>query len=857
MPSSLHSRTKLTLRLAVIYLTAVTYLISGGIAIAQLYWDTNGSTAGIGGTGSISGSLWSPSAAGEVTTSNFTSGQQAIFAGTAGEVTLTGDFAPTGIAVEVSGYSFLTINASTRKITSNITLTNGVDFTLAPNTSNGNGQITIQGNITGGNSLALFGNQITNNVGRIELTGTTPTISVPTINISGSGSGLVGFNSAVAGAAISSNVVNNTSLRFMLGATTTSNSLTYSGKISGSGGVVFATGVTGGEGVITLTGGGSDYTGATHINNSITGVVRLGVNNGLSASTALTFRGTGGNSAGAFDLAGFNQSIASLANNDSGSVRGIVNTGASTSTLTVTGSETTVYKSIIGIPSNKTNLTNPNNNIVLTLAETHSGNLRLEGANTYTGGTNILGGTLTLGGNNILADTGPVLIGGGTLDTTNRNDTVGEVTLAAGSILGNGGTLTGSTYKVHSGEIWKALGGTGSLTKSTAGTVTLFRQMEYTGQTIVEAGVLEIEDNNVLDNSASLVVAGGTYSLNDYIDVVGTVTLSGGTLRSGTGVLTGSSYLVQNGNVDAILAGTVPLTKTSTGTVVLSRKNTYSGITSINEGVLSINTLFDGGVESSIGASHAGADRLQFGGGVLQYTGGDASTNRNATLNAGGGVLEITEVDTTVDWTGSFTGSGTLKKTGPGALRLTNKSTHAGGTILDGGTLIIDYTGPDSALGDGPLEILSGALSGAGELPSALMIHADGILAPGNSIGTLSIAADVMLAGTLEIELNAFQDGLTDLLQSVKKLTLAADSTIDFRVLELDPLDDPFYIFASYTTLEGTFSKVKNLPQGYKIDYEFAGTNIALVPVPEPASGCLLAVLGVTLIVFRRRMFDS
>src|SRR5690606_38856468 len=102
---------------------------------------------------------------------------------------------PTGIAVEVSGYSFLTINASTRKITSNITLTNGVDFTLAPNTSNGNGQITIQGNITGGNSLALFGNQITNNVGRIELTGTTPTISVPTINISGSGSGLVGFNS--------------------------------------------------------------------------------------------------------------------------------------------------------------------------------------------------------------------------------------------------------------------------------------------------------------------------------------------------------------------------------------------------------------------------------------------------------------------------------------------------------------------------------------------------------------------------------------------------------------------------------------------------------------------------------------
>jgi len=91
--------------------------------------------------------------------------------------------------------------------------------------------------------------------------------------------------------------------------------------------------------------------------------------------------------------------------------------------------------------------------------------------------------------------TGTVEInGGGVLDLYGYSPTVGAVTLVDGSIINNGGTaaLTADSYAVMKGTIDAALAGTGALTKTTCGTVTLGGQNTYTGATTVTAGVLEL-----------------------------------------------------------------------------------------------------------------------------------------------------------------------------------------------------------------------------------------------------------------------------------------------------------------------------------------------------------------------------
>ena len=52
-------------------------------------------------------------------------------------------------------------------------------------------------------------------------------------------------------------------------------------------------------------------------------------------------------------------------------------------------------------------------------------------------------------------------------------------------------------------------------------------------------------------------------------------TLLGGTITNG--VLSGGSYAMQSGDVDAVLAGAARLGKSGTGAVILSGANSYSG----------------------------------------------------------------------------------------------------------------------------------------------------------------------------------------------------------------------------------------------------------------------------------------
>ena len=132
--------------------------------------------------------------------------------------------------------------------------------------------------------------------------------------------------------------------------------------------------------------------------------------------------------------------------------------------------------------------------------------------NTYSGGTYIYAGTLKMGAEGVLPETGPVFVSGGIFDLNGRSITTGSVTLTSGSI--NNGTLLGSGYRVEKGTVNAALSGSGGLTKATGETVLLTAANSYTGQTVIDGGMLRLTGTGSIAASSEIrVAAGATFSV--------------------------------------------------------------------------------------------------------------------------------------------------------------------------------------------------------------------------------------------------------------------------------------------------------------------------------------------------------
>lgn len=180
--------------------------------------------------------------------------------------------------------------------------------------------------------------------------------------------------------------------------------------------------------------GNSTYTGATTIN---AGTLVLGANNRIADGSALTVNGV-------FDMAGFNETVASLAGAGT-----VTSSAAGSITLTTSSTTSTTFSGIIENGSGTVGLT-----------RSGSGTLTLSGANTYTGTTTISGtGVIQLGASDVIPNTSPITLSGGTLRTGSGvgfTESIGVLTLSATSTIALGTGVHTLTISNSSGATWGA-----------------------------------------------------------------------------------------------------------------------------------------------------------------------------------------------------------------------------------------------------------------------------------------------------------------------------------------------------------------------------------------------------------------
>jgi autotransporter-associated beta strand protein len=397
-------------------------------------------------------------------------------------------------------------------------------------------------------------------------------------------------------------------------------------------------------------------------------------------------------------------------------------------------------------------------------------------------------------------------------------DINGDIAMGGfGLTLNNSGTLflsgaisgTASLLKTGSGTARMDGPGTNTysgLTRVNAGTLQLFKRF-FDGVAFVPvtaipadltiaaaAATVQLLDDNQIADTSDVVVVGGLLDLNNFSDRIASLTMTGGTVDSGTGLLTLGGNLTANlavttafinGNLSLggssrtfnvlslagpglrinanISGGTVGLatagfTKTGTGVLWLDGTSTYNGTTVISDGQITISS------DRALGATANifGPAGTTVNGDATLFLVGVAVTNEVLTLNTtnsgfsvgangvntwagditinSNSIFAVNATSLLID--GAISGPGSFTKNGLGTLTFegTNANTYAGTTTVNAGTLLLGKT------------------AGLNAVPGDLVIG-DGV--GGINADVVRLLANTQIANSGDITINA--SGLLDL----------------------------------------------------------------------------------------------
>jgi autotransporter-associated beta strand protein len=147
-----------------------------------------------------------------------------------------------------------------------------------------------------------------------------------------------------------------------------------------------------------------------------------------------------------------------------------------------------------------------------------------------------------------------------------------------------------------SAQACSVLAGSAALIKHGTGLAVIQRQSVYTNGTVVNEGTLRLDVNDALLGVGAVNLNGGELVLGTTSQQIGLLTLNGGSLGGGTVVA--SNYVLRDGTVNSVLAGTGSLVKQGAGVARILSVNTYAGGTTLENGVLALeldNALFASG----------------------------------------------------------------------------------------------------------------------------------------------------------------------------------------------------------------------------------------------------------------------
>ncbi|RNJ47255.1 autotransporter outer membrane beta-barrel domain-containing protein [Mesorhizobium erdmanii] len=448
--------------------------------------------------------------------------------------------------------------------------------------------------------------------------------------------------------------------------------------------------------------------------------------------------------------------------------------------------------------------------------------------------------------------TGMVFVdGAGSTWTSSGNLTVGN--LGTGTLaISNGGSVVNQT-----GFVGDASGSSGMVFVDGAGSTWSNTSNLFVGN--LGTGNLAITHGGAVSNDAGLVGVAVGASGSATVDGIGSVWTNNSSLtvgEDGTGTLAISNggkvtstagYLsFDAGSVGTVTVSGAGSTWTNSDLLIVGQRGTGSLIVS-NGGKVANTNGFVGGSAGSIGmASISGANSTWansgdlyvggFGPGTLTIANGGtvsaggmvniagfagtigtlnigAASGSPATaagaLNAasiklgpGAGTINFNHTDTNYIFASAMSGAGTINQIAGNTNLTADSSGFTGATNVSGGRLAVN-----GSLAGSLVTISGGTLGGNGTV-GGIVAQSGGIIAPGNSIGTLNVAGDIDQAAGSIYQVELTTTGQSDLLHATGKATIAAGAILD--VVKTDAA--PYVPGAHFTVLQadagvtGTYS---------------------------------------------------
>ncbi len=283
---------------------------------------------------------------------------------------------------------------------------------------------------------------------------------------------------------------------------------------------------------------------------------------------------------------------------------------------------------------------------------------------------------------------------------------------------------------------------------------------------------------------------------------------------------------------------------------MLGGTNSFGGHTSVSAGTLTLSSAL--ALQNST-LDTSGSGIVSFGALSSATLGGLTGVGKLSLSNtaAAGVIVSVGNNNSSMTYSGTLSGAGSLIKLGSGTLTLASSNTFAGPVAINQGELLIN-----GSLAS-PVTVNSGGvLAGTGSL-SNVTVNAGGHLAPGNAPGLLNVSGSLTLmsSAVMDYELDTPLDSDEVLMMPTGLLTLSGQQFSDFNFTPLARFGPGGYTLIDAGSISGTLgTNTSGTIDGLPVTLAVQGNELVLNVVPEPSTLALMvmAAIGRTVVVARK-----